>query len=79
MCGANMCFYISSPGTPLGDQTLVSYRAAFTEKTQENRVRHATMYLTFALYYGVEILSPSLTDAPHIKEVLYLRGGHLDF
>ena len=65
-----MCFYISSPGTPLGDQTLVSYKAAFTEKTQENRVRHATMYLTFALYYGVEILSPSLPDACMYQQYL---------
>jgi hypothetical protein len=64
------CNFLVSPGTRLGDQALISYNAAVSQKTMENRVRHATMYLTFALHYGVEILRPTVTDACLFQQYL---------
>ena len=49
-------------GTTLGQQAIASYNAALSTRTHKNRLRQATMYLTFALQYGAEIYNPSVPE-----------------
>ena len=58
-----MCVNSYSPDTPLGRQALASYNAAFTEQTWLNKIKQAETYLTFALIYGFDILTPTIADA----------------
>ena len=51
------------PDTPLGRQTITSYKAALSDQSHTNRIRQAEYYLTFALHYGVDILHPTTADA----------------
>ena len=54
----------------MGLQASVSLQAADTDQTVINRRRQAEYYLTFCLYYSVDILSPTLADACRYMQFL---------
>lgn len=69
MFALNLCLNVFV-GTPLGDQAIASYNAAITQSTQNNRLTHATTYLTFAVHYGLDILHPTLLDGCLFQQYL---------
>ena len=56
--------------TPLGQQTLLSFNASVTEASKRNAIRQSVYYLTFAVYYGVDVLFPSIPDAANYNQFL---------
>ena len=57
-------------GTPLGEQAIASYNASLSEATVHNRYTQATAYLTFTVYYGVNILFPNRGDCCLFQQYL---------
>lgn len=55
---------------PLGQQATSSYKASVSDQTAINRRRQAEYYLTFAIYYSVDILSPSIQDSALYQQFL---------
>ena len=49
---------------------MASFKASISDETEVNRLRQAKYYLTFALHYGVDILSPTVTDSALYQQYL---------
>lgn len=61
-------FYLTGPAEPLRQQALNSLYQAVAPGTRVNKQRQARAFLTFALCYDVDYLSPSVSDV-----VMYTR------
>ena len=71
--------YDSIVDSPLGLQTLASFTAATTAASRANKIRQATYYLTFAVYYDTQVLSPSIPEAAMFQQFLAAPGSRRNY
>lgn len=67
-----MCF--PDDGSALYKQTMGTFNQALAEGTYANRRRQAESYITFAVKYNVQYLSPSITNVCMYSQ--YLANSH---